>query len=175
MLKQAIEFDTSFLQACNIIDYSLLVGVDAEKGELVLGVVDYLCEYNFWKRLENTGKVAFKKMMDVVNPKSQPSPQPTQESFARRLFPLFGSTGPTPRPPTPTKSAVRTISGEGIEELDASERAESDTDSVTIQPPEKYRQRFVKAMDEYFLMVPDKWVEAVSREGENAFKLGSIE
>ena len=175
LLKQAIEFDTSFLQACNIIDYSLLVGVDAEKGELVLGVVDYLCEYNFWKRLENTGKVAFKKMMDVVNPKSQPSPQPTQESFARRLFPLFGSTGPTPRPPTPTKSAVRTISGEGIEELDASERAESDTDSVTIQPPEKYRQRFVKAMDEYFLMVPDKWVEAVSREGENAFKLGSIE
>ncbi len=33
-------------------DYSLLVGVDEEKGELVLGIIDYIRTYTLDKKLE---------------------------------------------------------------------------------------------------------------------------
>lgn len=39
MLRGALWNDTNFLQSVNVMDYSLLVGVDDQSNELVLGVV----------------------------------------------------------------------------------------------------------------------------------------
>jgi 1-phosphatidylinositol-3-phosphate 5-kinase len=39
MLRGALWNDTKFLQSVNVMDYSLLVGVDDQSNELVLGVV----------------------------------------------------------------------------------------------------------------------------------------
>lgn len=39
MLRGALWNDTKFLQSVNVMDYSLLVGVDDQSNELVLGIV----------------------------------------------------------------------------------------------------------------------------------------
>lgn len=39
MLRGALFNDTNFLQSVNVMDYSLLVGVDDQSNELVLGIV----------------------------------------------------------------------------------------------------------------------------------------
>lgn len=49
----AIERDTQLLQQANIMDYSLLIGVDEEKQELVFGIIDYLSPYNWKKQAES--------------------------------------------------------------------------------------------------------------------------
>ncbi|KAL5097352.1 hypothetical protein RYX36_001679 [Vicia faba] len=41
-LQRAIWNDTSFLNSINVMDYSLLVGVDSQKRELVCRIIDYL-------------------------------------------------------------------------------------------------------------------------------------
>lgn len=40
------------LQSINVMDYSLLVGVDDESHELVCGIIDYLRQYTWDKQLE---------------------------------------------------------------------------------------------------------------------------
>ncbi|KAB8107071.1 hypothetical protein EE612_041638 [Oryza sativa] len=52
LLQRAIWNDTSFLTSVNVMDYSLLVGVDKEKHELVFGIIDYLRQYTWDKQLE---------------------------------------------------------------------------------------------------------------------------
>ena len=39
VLNQAIDVDTLFLADNHIMDYSLLVGLDKEKGEVVVGII----------------------------------------------------------------------------------------------------------------------------------------
>lgn len=39
-------------------DYSLLVGIDEEKNELVIGIIDYLRQYTWDKQLETWVKAA---------------------------------------------------------------------------------------------------------------------
>uniref|UniRef100_A0A1J3GUN0 1-phosphatidylinositol-3-phosphate 5-kinase n=1 Tax=Noccaea caerulescens TaxID=107243 RepID=A0A1J3GUN0_NOCCA len=51
-LQRAVYNDTSFLTSINVMDYSLLVGVDDEKHELVCGIIDYLRQYTWDKQLE---------------------------------------------------------------------------------------------------------------------------
>lgn len=53
MLRSALFNDTRFLQSVNVMDYSLLVGVDDQSNELVLGIVDYIRTFTWDKRLEN--------------------------------------------------------------------------------------------------------------------------
>jgi 1-phosphatidylinositol-3-phosphate 5-kinase len=53
MLRGALWNDTKFLQSVNVMDYSLLVGVDEQSNELVLGIVDYIRTFTWDKRLEN--------------------------------------------------------------------------------------------------------------------------
>lgn len=43
----------SCLQLGDVMDYSLLVGVDEEKNELVLGIIDFLRQYTWDKHLES--------------------------------------------------------------------------------------------------------------------------
>ncbi|CAN8290024.1 unnamed protein product [Cochlearia groenlandica] len=51
-LQRAVYNDTSFLTSINVMDYSLLVGVDDERHELVCGIIDYLRQYTWDKQLE---------------------------------------------------------------------------------------------------------------------------
>jgi len=46
MLRGALWNDTKFLQSVNVMDYSLLVGVDDQSNELVLGIVGEQVEYD---------------------------------------------------------------------------------------------------------------------------------
>ncbi|CAJ2650228.1 unnamed protein product [Trifolium pratense] len=57
-LERAVWNDTSFLASVAVMDYSLLVGVDDEKKELVLGIIDYMRQYTWDKHLETWVKAS---------------------------------------------------------------------------------------------------------------------
>ena len=44
-MERAVWNDTSFLASLDVMDYSLLVGVDERKNELVIGIIDFLRQY----------------------------------------------------------------------------------------------------------------------------------
>ncbi len=48
--------DTLFLSIINVLDYSILVGIDEEKNELVVGIIDYMRQYDILKQMERVGK-----------------------------------------------------------------------------------------------------------------------
>jgi len=50
--------DTLFLKIINVVDYSILVGVDEERNELVVGIIDYMRQYDIIKKIESAGKSA---------------------------------------------------------------------------------------------------------------------
>lgn len=39
-----------------MLDYSILVGLDEEKNELVVGIIDYMRQYDILKQMERVGK-----------------------------------------------------------------------------------------------------------------------
>lgn len=49
----AISNDSHFLSANHVMDYSLLVAVDEQREQLILGIVDYMRTYTFDKKLES--------------------------------------------------------------------------------------------------------------------------
>ncbi|KAK3121755.1 hypothetical protein QOZ80_8BG0660460 [Eleusine coracana subsp. coracana] len=57
-LERAIWNDTAFLALADVMDYSLLVGIDEEKKELVIGIIDYLRQYTWDKQLETWVKAS---------------------------------------------------------------------------------------------------------------------
>ncbi|KAL5222683.1 hypothetical protein ABZP36_027396 [Zizania latifolia] len=57
-LERAIWNDTSFLATADVMDYSHLVGIDEEKKELVIGIIDYLRQYTWDKQLETWVKAS---------------------------------------------------------------------------------------------------------------------
>ncbi|KAJ3289004.1 1-phosphatidylinositol-3-phosphate 5-kinase [Borealophlyctis nickersoniae] len=102
IIQESVYNDTQFLCEANVMDYSLLVGVCDEKKELVVGIVDFIGPYTWYKKLESRGKTT--------------------------LAPLRGGKDPT------------------------------------VLPPDRYRDRFRNAMDQNFLMVPDKWIKIPGQE-----------
>ncbi|XP_077248748.1 FORMS APLOID AND BINUCLEATE CELLS 1A isoform X2 [Tasmannia lanceolata] len=73
LLQRAIWNDTSFLTAINVMDYSLLVGVDKQRHELVFGIIDYLRQYTWDKQLETWVKASLvvpkNALPTVISPK----------------------------------------------------------------------------------------------------------
>ncbi|KAJ7973966.1 1-phosphatidylinositol-3-phosphate 5-kinase [Quillaja saponaria] len=72
LLQRAIWNDTSFLNSINVMDYSLLVGVDSQRRELVCGIIDYLRQYTWDKQLETWIKsslVPKNVLPTVISPK----------------------------------------------------------------------------------------------------------
>ncbi|XP_010530436.1 PREDICTED: putative 1-phosphatidylinositol-3-phosphate 5-kinase FAB1D [Tarenaya hassleriana] len=73
ILQRAVWNDTSFLNSINVMDYSLLVGVDTEKRELACGIIDYLRQYTWDKQLETWVKsslvVPKNVLPTVISPK----------------------------------------------------------------------------------------------------------
>ncbi|XP_025408093.1 putative 1-phosphatidylinositol 3-phosphate 5-kinase isoform X2 [Sipha flava] len=95
ILNQAINDDAEFLTTQLVMDYSLLVGLDEDSGELVLGIIDYIRTFTWDKKIETMVKKSG----------------------------LLGGQGKLP----------------------------------TIVSPEEYKNRFVAAMNLYFLSVPNRW------------------
>ncbi|KAL7100307.1 hypothetical protein ACP275_09G138600 [Erythranthe tilingii] len=58
LLERAVWNDTGFLANIDVMDYSLLVGVDEEKQELVLGIIDFMRQYTWDKHLETWVKAS---------------------------------------------------------------------------------------------------------------------
>ncbi|CAI0418872.1 unnamed protein product [Linum tenue] len=58
LLERAVWNDTSFLASIDVMDYSLLVGLDEEKHELVLGIIDFMRQYTWDKHLETWVKAS---------------------------------------------------------------------------------------------------------------------
>ena len=48
--------DTLFLSIINVLDYSILVGMDEERNELVVGIIDFFRQYDILKQMERVGK-----------------------------------------------------------------------------------------------------------------------
>ncbi|KAH9920629.1 uncharacterized protein B0H18DRAFT_1023703 [Fomitopsis serialis] len=90
--RRAIKADCDFLARSNIMDYSLLLGIDEDRKRIACGLVDTIGSYTFAKTLE------YKAKQNLNSGKE-----------------------------------------------------------VTVIPPHEYQERFVTAMDEYFLACPDKW------------------
>ncbi|KAF8025937.1 hypothetical protein BT93_F2693 [Corymbia citriodora subsp. variegata] len=58
LLERAVWNDTAFLASIDVMDYSLLVGVDEERHELVLGIIDFMRQYTWDKHLETWVKTS---------------------------------------------------------------------------------------------------------------------
>ncbi|KAF3784719.1 putative 1-phosphatidylinositol-3-phosphate 5-kinase [Nymphaea thermarum] len=73
LLQRAIWNDTAFLTSINVMDYSLLVGVDSEHHELVCGIIDYMRQYTWDKHLETWVKASLvvprNSLPTVISPK----------------------------------------------------------------------------------------------------------
>ncbi|KAI0643396.1 hypothetical protein C8Q79DRAFT_1074629 [Trametes meyenii] len=92
ILQEAVKADCDFLAKSNIMDYSLLLGINEENKQMVCGLVDTIGSYTFAKTLEYKAKQGLNSGKEV-----------------------------------------------------------------TVVPPNEYQERFVSAMDNYFLACPDKW------------------
>ncbi|KAE8715084.1 1-phosphatidylinositol-3-phosphate 5-kinase FAB1B [Hibiscus syriacus] len=58
LLERAVWNDTAFLASNDLMDYSLLLGEDEEKHELVIGIIDFLRQYTWDKHLETWVKAS---------------------------------------------------------------------------------------------------------------------
>lgn len=56
VFQMSILNDTLFLSIINVLDYSILVGVDEERRELVVGIIDFMRQYDILKQMERVGK-----------------------------------------------------------------------------------------------------------------------
>ncbi|KAI9270494.1 hypothetical protein BDA99DRAFT_557319 [Phascolomyces articulosus] len=53
ILRSSLHNDTLFLSKWNVMDYSLLVGIDEDRQELVVGIVDFIRTFTWDKKLES--------------------------------------------------------------------------------------------------------------------------
>lgn len=56
--NDGVEYCCYNWQSADVMDYSLLVGVDEEKHELVLGIIDFMRQYTWDKHLETWVKAS---------------------------------------------------------------------------------------------------------------------
>ncbi|XP_059631892.1 putative 1-phosphatidylinositol-3-phosphate 5-kinase FAB1D [Cornus florida] len=72
LLQRGVWNDTTFLNSINVMDYSLLVGVDTQRRELVCGIIDYLRQYTLDKQFETWIKYSLvpkNQLPTVISPK----------------------------------------------------------------------------------------------------------
>lgn len=69
ILNEAIDNDSRFLTSISVMDYSLLVGVDKEHQELVLGIIDYVRPFTWDKKIERVVKsVVSTELPTIIEP-----------------------------------------------------------------------------------------------------------
>ncbi|TMW65871.1 hypothetical protein Poli38472_003636 [Pythium oligandrum] len=71
LLLSAIANDTTFLASVQATDYSMLVGYDVRKQEVVACIIDYIHKYDFLKMVEHAGKrlIQDEGEITVLNPR----------------------------------------------------------------------------------------------------------
>ncbi|OMO86387.1 Zinc finger, FYVE-type [Corchorus olitorius] len=108
LLERAVWNDTSFLALIDVMDYSLLVGVDEEKHELVLGIIDFMRQYTWDKHLETWVKTSG----ILGGPKNAPptviSPQQYKKRFRKAMTAYFLMVPDQWSPPTIVPSGSQT-------------------------------------------------------------------
>ena len=89
-LTNAIMYDTWFLSLLNIVDYSIIVGVDKEHRTLVVGIIDYMRQYDIIKKMERLGKsvpmIAGQAAPTVIQPPAY------RQRFRKQVERYFSST-----------------------------------------------------------------------------------
>ncbi|KAF8021288.1 hypothetical protein BT93_G1654 [Corymbia citriodora subsp. variegata] len=80
-LERAIWNDTNFLANVDVMDYSLLVGVDDERKELVLGIIDFMRQYTWDKHLEH-----WVKAWGILGGPKNASPTIISPKFYKKRF-----------------------------------------------------------------------------------------
>ncbi|CAK9869380.1 unnamed protein product [Sphagnum jensenii] len=89
LLERAVWNDTAFLAGVDVMDYSLLVGVDEERQELVLGIIDFIRQYTWDKHLETWVKASG----ILGGPKNAPptviSPKQYKKRFRKAMSTYF--------------------------------------------------------------------------------------
>ncbi|VFQ70830.1 unnamed protein product [Cuscuta campestris] len=78
-LQRAVWNDCSFLNHINVMDYSLLVGMDTQRRELVCGIIDYLRQYTWGKHIETFVKSS------VLIPKNQSPTVISPKEYKKRF------------------------------------------------------------------------------------------
>ena len=73
LLRASVYNDTLFLAKQNVMDYSLMVAVDEERKELVVGIIDCIRTYTWDKKLETWIKERGKNRPTVTSPKEYKS------------------------------------------------------------------------------------------------------
>jgi 1-phosphatidylinositol-3-phosphate 5-kinase len=53
----AVTNDTTFLAMVDVVDYSIIVGINDDNHSMIVGIIDYLRKYDILKRLERGGKL----------------------------------------------------------------------------------------------------------------------
>ncbi|XP_062191798.1 1-phosphatidylinositol-3-phosphate 5-kinase FAB1A-like [Phragmites australis] len=114
LLQRAVWNDTSFLTSVNVMDYSLLVGVDKQKHELVFGIIDYLRQYTWDKQLETWVKTSL-----VVPKNASPtviSPREYKKRFRKFMAKYFLTVPDNWSPDNPSKPSklVEAHSGDSL-------------------------------------------------------------
>ena len=70
----AVEHDTEFLTNANLIDYSILIGFSEDDGEMIVGIIDYLRQYDLLKQMESVSKsvgmIAGQEAPTIVQPQT---------------------------------------------------------------------------------------------------------
>lgn len=86
VLNQAIDNDSKFLTSISVMDYSLLVGIDRDNKELVLGIIDYLRPFTWDKKIEQVVKSVVSTELPTII-----EPQLYRERFCEAMDKYFES------------------------------------------------------------------------------------
>ena len=105
MFEEIEGFDVGLgmFQSINVMDYSLLVGVDEQRQEMVFGIVDYLRQYTWDKQLETWVKSSLVVPKNTSPPPSFP-PRITRSASASSCP---STSSPSTTPETATKTRAR--------------------------------------------------------------------
>jgi Phosphatidylinositol-4-phosphate 5-Kinase len=83
LLDETLRRDCEMLTHCQIVDYSLLLGIDVETGEIVAGIIDYMHRFDLAKRIEHRVK-AMSALATNIEP-TVIQPEKYQERLIRAI------------------------------------------------------------------------------------------
>lgn len=66
--SETIALDTAFLEACEIMDYSLLAGINISSKTVVVGFIDFFRKFTFDKRMESKLKHVLEDSPTILDP-----------------------------------------------------------------------------------------------------------
>ncbi|EDW02504.1 putative 1-phosphatidylinositol 3-phosphate 5-kinase [Drosophila grimshawi] len=89
VLRDAIQRDASFLERNEVMDYSLLVGLDYKRNVLVLGIIDYIRTFTLDKKLESMIKQTGILGGGIGKSPTVLAPQPYKQRFVEAMDRYF--------------------------------------------------------------------------------------